>query len=436
MSRPAAGAGARRGGRLAAWLGLAALTASCQSPSARADADLKPLVIRAGGTYTGSYRSTDSAVPCIRVETTEPVVLRGCTLTGAGDLIRATAGGATLTVVNCRGYGLPQSADQTRHGYFLEVNSGRSVRVEHNYFERTIGIGIYQWSGDGSPAQTLTVRYNSARNIDGRYRDGGGTKANFLGLNALPGLANIEIAWNQVINEPNQSLVEDNINLYNSGGTRTSPARIHDNYIQGAYPYPANGPDFTGAGITLDGSGRAALSATAFVDGARNQVVSACIGMTIAAGHDNHFHDNRIVSCGLLPDGTRLPANYAGAGLWNAYQQPKDVFFNNDFTNNTIGFYFEGGTTPYPNRQDTRPEACSACSNTLHLPNPITLQTEQAEWTRWQLKLRTHQLRVGPVPALPARKNTLLITGATYYPATGQFRPTASGLLVYNRLLY
>ena len=434
MSRPATGAGTLRRWRLAAWISLAALTASCEPSAAGSDNSSKPLVIRAGGTYTGSYRSTDSGVPCIRIETTEPVTLRGCTLMGAGDLIRATRGGATLTVVNCRGYGLPQSTDQTRHGHFLEVNSGRSVRVEHNYFEHTIGIGIYQWSGDGTPTQTLTVRYNSARNIDGRYRDGGGTKANFLGLNALPGVAHIKIAWNQVINEPNQSLVEDNINLYNSGGTRTSPARIHDNYIQGAYPYPATGPDFTGSGITLDGSGRAALSATAYVDGARNQVVSACIGMNIAAGHDNHFHDNRLVTCGLLPDGTKLAANYAGAGLWNAYRQPKDVFFNNDFTNNTIGFYFAGGTTPYPNRQDTRPEACSACSSTLHLPNPITLQTEQAEWTRWQLKLRTHGLRTGPFPALPARKNVLITAGATSHPTTGQFAPAASGLINYNIL--
>lgn len=416
MSRQATGTGTLGGWRLAAWVGLAALTTRCQSSSAGTDEGLKPLVIHAGGTYTGSYRSTDSAVPCIRIETKEPVILRGCTLMGAGDLIQATSGGATLTVVNCRGYGLRQSTDQTRHGFFLEVNSGRSVRVEHNYFEHTIGIGIYQWSGDGTPAQTLTVRYNSARNIDGRYRDGGGTKANFLGLNALPGLANVEIAWNQIINEPNQSLVEDNINFYNSGGTRTSPARIHDNYIQGAYPYPANAPDFTGSGITLDGSGRAALSATAHVDGAHNQIVSACIGLNIAAGHDNHFHHNRLVTCGLLPDGTKLVANYAGAGLWNAYHQPKNVFFNNDFTNNTIGFYFEGGTTPYPNRQDTRPEACSACFNTMHLPNPITLQTERAEWTRWQLKLRMHRQRVGPRPALPARRNTPLATFATPEP--------------------
>ena len=382
---------------LAAAVAVAGLVA-CQLQAGSADA---LLIIRHGGTYTGTYRSVNSAVPCVLIATTEPVVLRDCVLYGAGDLIRATQGGAQLTVLNCRGYGLPQSQDQTRHGHFLEVNSARSVRIEHNYFERTIGISIYQWSGNGTPAQTLTVRYNSARNIDGRFRDGGSTMANFLGLNGLPGLANIEVAWNQVVNEPDQSLVEDNINFFNSGGTRTSPARLHHNYIQGAYPYPATSATYSGSGITLDGDGRAAASTTAYVEGYDNQIVSTCAALNIAAGHHNHFHHNRLITAGLLPDGARLVANYAAAGLWNAYRQPTTVFNHNLFSSNVIGFVHWGGSSPWPNRQDLSTGACTPCTGTVHLPNPITLQTEQAEWARWQQKLRREGLRVGPVLTKP-----------------------------------
>ena len=382
---------------------MGSLAVACRSQSADRAGSAKTLIIRRGGTYSGTYRSPDSAVPCVRVETTEPVTLRGCVLAGAGNLIQATAGAATLTIVDCQGYGLAQSADQTRHGFFLEVNSARSVRVEHNYFEHTAGISIYQWGGDGSPDQTLTVRYNAAKNIDGRYRDGGGTLVNFLGLNGLPGLAGIEVAWNQVVNEPNQSLVEDNINFYNSGGTRRSPARLHDNYIQGAYPFPATSATYAGSGITLDGDGRAALSATAYVEGYDNQVVSTCAALNIASGHDNHFHNNRLVTSGLLPDGTRLTANYAAAGLWNAYKQPPTVFYNNRFTHNVIGFVHWGGSSPLPDRQDLSTGACTLCTGTVHLPNPITRQTEQAEWVRWQQKLRQRGVRIGLLPGASPR---------------------------------
>lgn len=354
------------------------------------------LTIRRGGIYSGTYRSTDSRVPCISIETTEPVTLRDCVIVGAGDLIRATAGGANLTVVDCSGYGLPPSADQTRPGRFLEINSARSIRIEHNYFEQTSGILIYQWNGTDQAHQSLTVRYNSVRNIDGRYRDGGCAIVSFLQLNGLPNLANIEVAWNQVINEPNKSLVEDNINFYNSGGTRLSPVRLHDNYIQGAYPYPATSATYRGSGITLDGDGHGPLSTTAYVNAYDNQVVSACAALNIAAGHDNHFYNNRLVTSGVLPNGDRLVANYAAAGVWNFYQRPSTVFYNNRLTHNIIGFVHWGGPGALPERQDLSRGACVPCTDTRHLPNPITLQTERAEWVLWQHKLRTRGVLVGP----------------------------------------
>ena len=343
-------------------------------------------------------------MPCIRVETTEPVTLHDCILTGAGDLIQANVPGAQLTVVNCRGYGLLPSYDQTRRGRFLQVNAGRSVRVEHNYFSQTTGIVIYQWSGDGSPSQTLTVRYNQCRNVNGRFRDGGEEYSNFLGLNGVLGLDNMEASWNEVINEPNKSLVADNVNFYNSGGTRTSPARLHENYIQGAYPFPATSSIYTGSGITTDGDGRTPLSSTAYVDGYSNQVISTCnAAINIAAGHDNNFHDNRLVTSGLLSDGTKMVANYAAAAIFNYYKRPTTIFYSNSFTNNVVGFVHWGGTSPYSDRQDLSPNLCVPCTGTTHLPNPITLQTEQAEWTRWQQKLRHHHIQVGPVSTIAVR---------------------------------
>ncbi|WP_426491038.1 Ig-like domain-containing protein [Hymenobacter sp. 102] len=355
-----------------------------------------PITITQGGTYTGNFRSTDSNTPCIRIQTTQPVTITGCVLVGAGDLIDAKNGGSTLVITNNKGYGTQQSVDNRRHGRFVEVNSGRSVRIENNYFEHTSGIAAYQWSGDGSAAQTLTVRYNQAKNIDGRYRNGGGQYVQFMGLNQVRNVGNIEIAWNQVINEPNQSLVEDNINFYNSGGVQQSVARVHDNFVKGAYPYPANGSTFTGTGMTTDGDGSSASTTAAFIEAYNNQFISTCnAAMNIAAGHDIYYHDNRMITSAQLADGSALNATYAATAMFNAYQQPGSVFYGNRIQNNTIGFVKNGYNVPFPNRHDLSTGACSTCSGTTHLPNPITLQTEADEMTRWQQKLQQNGITIG-----------------------------------------
>ena len=57
----------------------------------------------------------------------------------------------------------------------------------------------------------------------------------FLQIEKVQNVPGIEIGWNQVINEPGKSRVEDNISIYESSGTSGSPILIHDNYINGAY---------------------------------------------------------------------------------------------------------------------------------------------------------------------------------------------------------
>ncbi|GAB3237701.1 hypothetical protein GCM10027346_29580 [Hymenobacter seoulensis] len=355
-----------------------------------------PITITQGGTYTGNFRSNDSNTPCIRIQTTQPVIIKNCVLVGAGDLIDAKNGGSNLVITGNKGYGIQQSVDNRRHGRFLEVNSGRSVRVENNYFEHTSGIAAYQWSGDGSATGTLTVRYNQVKNIDGRFRNGGGEYVQFCGLNQVRNVGNIDISWNQVINEPNKSLVEDNINFYNSSGTQQSPARVHNNFVKGAYPYPANGTKFTGTGITTDGDGSSASTTVAFLNAFENQFISTCnAAMNIAAGHDIKFYNNRMVTSGLLPDGTRLNATYAATSIFNAYQQPSSVYYGNSVSNNTIGFVKWGYNIPFPDRHDLSTGNCSNCTGTNHLPNPITLATEDNEFVLWQQKLKQSGITIG-----------------------------------------
>lgn len=385
-----------------------------------------PLVITQGGTYSGNYRSTDSSVPVIKIQTTQPVIIENCILAGAGDLIDAKNGGASIIVRNNKGYGLMQSADNIRHGRFVEASSAKSVTIEHNYFESTSGITIYQWSGNGTAQQTLTVRYNSAKNIDGRYRNGGCYLSQFLQQNQVHNLFGCEIAWNQIINEPNKSLVEDNISFYNSGGSANSPDLLHDNYIQGAFPFPANATSYNGTGFIIDGDAVAA-NASAYVKAYRNQLVGTSgAGMNIAGGHDIQYYENRVINCGLLPDGSRVNSSWAAAAIWNAYGLPSTAFYNNSMSNNTIGYYHAGGNTPYPNRQDASPGACVNCTGTISLPNrPLTLADEQAEWTLWQQKLSQNGITVGPIGS-SAPMGTTTPTTATPPTATLSTPPTGT----------
>ncbi|WP_157887198.1 Ig-like domain-containing protein [Hymenobacter sp. PAMC 26628] len=350
------------------------------------------------------------------MNTNEPVVLDGCSLAGAGNLIQAGEG-ANLTVRNCRGQGLAPSVDNQAPGRFIDSYRAQRLVVEHNELVQTSGIVVNRWSGTGGGGQTLTVRYNRVRNIDGRWRNGGSARSSFLILNTVQHLAGVDVAYNEVINAPNQSLVEDNINLYNSSGTADSPVHVHDNFVRGAYPFPATDGQFTGTGLTTDGDAGTMDGAAAYIEADHNQFVSTCnAAMNIAAGHDVYYHDNRLVTSGLLPDGSRLQATYAATAVFNYYQQLASLFFNNRIENNVIGFVRWGANNPFPDRQDLSPGNCDACTGTVHLPNPVTLATEDNEGALWAQKLQQNGVVVGPLGAAAPAPPVVVATGQVVNP--------------------
>ncbi len=360
-----------------------------------------PIIITKGGTYTGNYQSLSSGTPCVRIATSDPVILEGCTFSGAGNLIEAGEG-ANLTVRNCTGQGLAPTVNNQAPGRFLDTYRAKKLTIEHNAFTQTSGIVVNRWSGSGQAGQTLTVRYNRVRNIDGRWRNGGSTRSSFLILNTVARVEGIDISYNEVINTANESLVEDNINLYNSSGTAQSAIRIHDNFVRGAYPFPATSARFTGTGLTTDGDASTLSEAAGFIEADHNQFVgTANAAMNIAAGHDIYYHDNRLVTSGSLPNGQRLNAGWAAIGVFNYYNQPASVYFNNRVLNNTIGYVSWNSNFPYTDRLDLSPGACGPCTGTVHLPNPITTATEDAEASLWQAKLQQASVTVGPIGSTP-----------------------------------
>ncbi len=419
--------------KVGSWLLLLlTLTAGCAQAQVPNVTYSGPLEITKGGTYSGNYRSNDSSVPVIHITTTEPVILQNCILVGPGELILADHDHTNLTIRECQGYGTTPTQDDRGRGVFLYMYKGQSLVMEHNYLEQNQGVVLDRWVGDGSSNQTVRIRYNRAVNIDGSTRNnpqqGQGC---FALLNTVIGVGNIEIAWNQIINTPNKSAVGDNLNFNNSGGTGSSIARVHDNYVQGAYPVPATGPAFSGTGFTTDGDGQSPSTTASYIELDHNQFVSTCnAGINVASGHDINIHDNRAVTSGYLPSGEKLQALSCGITPFNYYKSPAPTFGNVRIVDNTVGFACYYASNPYPNRSDFCLALATTVSGNVSLPANLTVQTEQNEWALWQQKLQQNGITPGlsgsaptpaPAPTTPAPAPTTPPAPAPTPPANATF---------------
>ena len=369
-----------------------------------------PITITQGGTYSGNWQSLDPSVPAVRVSTTQPVVIEGSNIRGEGDLIKA-AGLTDVTVRDTRGYGLNPNEAGKYPGRFFRSEGFANVILRNNYMEGTSGVHLLDYRGNGTASNSVRILENQAKNIDGRLSDGTGGfsqsefyRVQFVQLDKVKRLVGAEIGWNEVVNDPYRSRVEDVINVFKSSGSSGSPLRIHDNYVQGAYSGRPSSDTFSGGGIITDGNAPTLEEASAYVSISDNQVISTSnYGIAIAAGHDNEISNNRVVSSGYLADGTFIAAQNVGIYVRdphnNALLNPS-TYYNNRAHDNEVGWI----RTQTGTRNDFFfPVSGSNAGNNAHLPGPITRDTEAAELARWNDKLASATVKVGPrTQAAPA----------------------------------
>jgi len=365
-----------------------------------------------GNVISGIYQGTETQ-PAISVQTTKPVFIKNAFVTGPGDLISGNT--VDLNVLNTRGYGMiPDTAGVTR-GAFVSAENVKHLTVKNCYIEKVkLGVYVARFIGDRTGhSATVNVVNNSFRNIDGRASDGAGgqsitgsARAHAIQLNGVQGVPNIEIAWNQIIDEPYLSEVVDTINLYDSSGITTNHIKIHDNYLQGAWPGLPAGESYAGGGIITDGA--AAVTdptlKTAWVDVYNNQVVaSSNYGLRIAAGHDNAMYNNRVISSGYLSSGLLAGSAGKGEGLqnYNAYAHPVTTFFNNHlYSNNPVGFV-RADSVGQPYRSDFYLPGQNFNNENNVSFTPVdklhpTRQDELNEYLLWKSKVATADQLIGP----------------------------------------
>ncbi|CAN5811304.1 hypothetical protein BH09VER1_BH09VER1_33030 [soil metagenome] len=365
-----------------------------------------PIVITKGGTYRGNWKSTNDDIPAVKIETAEPVIIENSQITGTGDLIFGRGQIADLTVRNTSFHGLAPVDPSHLRGCGINVSQGyRNLLVEHNFFENTsVAIKTYEYSGDGTPKNSLVIRFNRVRNIDGRRAVGKHEIVQFVAVQnyrqPIGNPAGGEIAWNEVINEPGKSCSEDLINFFKAGGRKESWFKVHDNYLHGSYPPHVLTDLSTGSGMIVDGPDN---NKAAYIESYRNIVVNTTnAGMNIAAGSHIWYHDNRIISTGKTADGKWLAGSHGGVGIFDFYKDDKEyVGTMHDIVveNNVVGWAKEGYDSPYPNRNDNPANLNGAYkSSNVSLPNaPITQAMQDEEYKTFLQRVAEAGVVIGPI---------------------------------------
>ena len=373
-----------------------------------------PIVITEGGTYSGNWQSTDAKTPAVTVATTAPVIIENAHIRSAGSLIKTAVAGTSLTVRNSAGVALNAAVKGQPNGTFLEVTSPVRLDVENNYIENARGgVIVHGYGGNRDGQETIVIRSNRARNMNGLLSDGNQgylpgegsnrTQARFIQFDSVQSVPGIDVGWNEVINYAGHSLVEDNIDVYRSSGTPNQPLDIHDTYIQGAYPYKAAQDAYSGGGIKTDAkAGDDAQQAPSFNSIHDNQVVGTVnYGIQFAAGHDNVAANNRVISSGLLADGSKIAAQYVGManGEVSGVAVASGSMYNNTMRDNLIGWTcWQSSCAQEGNRKDQSFPAAPAdySTNSVIAARQITLDMENNEYQVWVNKMATAGVTVGP----------------------------------------
>jgi len=365
----------------------------CPAPTAAQG----PLVITDAnygtGTFTGHWVSTDPTAPAVSIRTSKPVTLKDCIVSGPGNLIEADTTDVNLTVESCAGTGVVPATAGKQLGCFVFGQSFSQLSVEHCAMQN-LSYGVYvSWGGSPTPPSSIKVLYNFGLNMNGQFSNGDGgfqtgsarKFSHFIQIAMLTNAPNIELGWNIVVEQPDRSSVDDNINIYESSGTPASPILIHDNFIYGGYLYAPTAPGYTGGGIITDQG----TSYTRIVD---NQVLNnANYGVSLNYGAGNNAATgNHVVSTGCFPG-----------------QGPDGGWYGDTFGNGAEGATMTGNLSgwnrqrldggPPVMRSDYWSTEGGVNESVSPVTSPVTVADEGAEGAAWLRKVADAGVALGPV---------------------------------------
>lgn len=383
-----------------------------------------PITISAGGTYTGCWQTTDGVTPAITIATTEPVVIKNSTIKGNFTLIGDSRTGADLTVTDSMLLGVTPAASTIVAGRrAVELYRPNNLKVQNNLLENNAGVKVNGWTGASSDTKTIKVLNNQVKNITNKNilkKPGTHTDLmQFVQIGQISSISGVEIAWNEVINKFGESRVEDNINLFKTGGEQNSPITIHNNFIWGGYP-ASYASAYSGGGILAGDGEDDPLDPSddfnvGWVNIYDNQVIGTInYGIEIICGHHSTAYRNRVVGSGRISDAataTMFAAANAGLVGSKSSRFANPGCLNFDYATNSMYDNEVGWMTDATKRNDLRLLDVNPATsiNNCHIMdlntcilNPtfeqkntvITYAMEEAEYSSWQRKLSSTNPKV------------------------------------------
>jgi hypothetical protein len=383
---------------------------------------------------SGNYRSEDPSKAAIVIKpgTTDVIILNSRIASAANGI--EVGNGASVSVTTTRAWGLHPMIGNSHNGKFINGAQPKQVTVEHSYAENW-WFHVYIDGQLQKGQDKIAIRYNRLRNVQGRQTNADGSykplryTANGVGhaiqLNGVIACPSVEIAWNEIVQEPTIGFSEDIISLHSSAGLPGHAMLVHDNVVYGAYatepgkPIPAGGEgggQYSGCAIISDGGeykpgppGQPPMrtadeSWNGYFDIYNNIGISTSnAGLCLAGGSNVHMHGNRMIGAGVLEDGTEIYAQNVGAYLYNQYTS---VFHNNLIDNNDVGWIqgphsFQGQQhhpTTFASNNFFFPQNGfngSKSENNTAVSAPITVATERASYQLFWQRVATEAIHVG-----------------------------------------
>ena len=379
-----------------------------------------PIVITEPGIYHNIRPySDDTNTHAVDIQTDGPVTFVNPFTKAAGTHFYSKAN-SDIRILNGRAIGIKPTIENKTKGRYIYSENWRNIIVKNCSLYHTSGIDLRFYAGNGSTRETVNIIQNEVINIDGRdmydAQLGSGYYRQFIQLNKCLGLVGARIAWNKVINQYGNSLVEDIINFYMAGGSYNSHLLVHDNYLEGSFPLTG---EHSGGGIMADASHDVETGdCTMFIEAYKNYLIrTANYGIAVMGGHDNYYHDNEIIYSGKI-DGK--PVNGKGNNGMQIYnynhpqngRTPSSLYYNNRAKNNIVG-YVNSDTNKrqdkyFPTYEENGQtyEGCVDCSaNNTYIPGDveaITTELENSKLGEWEARVRAAGLRIGYTPRLSA----------------------------------
>jgi hypothetical protein len=358
-----------------------------------------PIIIDEGGTYEGNWNSNDINIPTIQIMTDECVIIQNSCITGDGTLIYSSENNlfANISLINNYMERFTPTCYSDHNfpgnGAALVVHFPLTINVISNKIIGSNGIKIRNISDNAScttstETPVIRIKRNRVRNLDDRVYDSmcqmplqntGPNTYNGMSINTCTqgysneiydtdpnkkwriykkkyaffviirnlGVVDAEIEWNEVVNKPNESSVEDIINILGSSGTPGKAISIKNNFLWGAYPMgPVNTPYdaygnqyYSGGGINVGDYKGTCPNATIdqYIDVENNIILGTTFsGIKVVIGKNINIKNNRIISSAQGPKKLKgsymaisaqnrpWPMNFRSAGiLIEDYQPPR-----------------------------------------------------------------------------------------------------------------